>query len=350
MRGRLALRVACCFPDPSRSPWLHCLTPSPFPNLLRLCAVPLSLTLRHQGWRLPTSQVTHGLMHPHLGSHAGHFPGCAQACAPSPSTTRVTCCFFHPPQGCPPCHLNPHCWERGGSLAEWMGACTHTRLLCPQLGEVGSGAACTRGRCVGGTLHPCREEGVSTTPCIVPRARPLHAPPLDATMHMPGTQRWGMQGSCMQDGTRGCAHMQWGRGSTSLWRPCFLCRPWVVRGPNEDHGVGEKGEGRGSPRRAFAWHPCMQKEGGVPATSHPSSQPLPFSSVCAPLLIHTQMGVPPSPHPVHTGREGQKWWWRWLLCSLCCSGEWSQGRGAYLCVVLCIPHLRTEAGWCKPHT
>ena len=132
----------------------------------------------------------HGLVHPHLGSRAGHFPGCTQACAPSPSATRVACCFFHPPQGCLPCRLNPHCWERGGSSAEWMGACTCARLLCPQLGEVGSGTACTRGGCAGGTLHPCREEGVSTTLCIIPRARPLHTPPSDATMHML---------SCMQD-------------------------------------------------------------------------------------------------------------------------------------------------------
>ena len=188
-RGRLALGVAHCFPDPSRPPWLRCLAPSPFPDLLRLRVVPLSLTLRRQGWRLPASWVTHGLVHPHPGSCAGHFPGCARACAPSPSATRVACCFFHPPQGCPPCRLNPHCWERGGSSAEWMGACTRARLLRPQLGEVGSGAACARGGCVGGTLHPCREEGVSTTPCIVPCARPLHAPPSDATMHMPSHMR-----------------------------------------------------------------------------------------------------------------------------------------------------------------
>ena len=61
-RGCLALRVVHCFPDPSCPPWLHCLAPSPFPNLLRLCAVPLSLTLRRQGWRLPASWVTHRLV------------------------------------------------------------------------------------------------------------------------------------------------------------------------------------------------------------------------------------------------------------------------------------------------
>ena len=171
---------------------------------------------------------------------------------------------------------------------------------------------------------------------------------LHAGQHAPGTRRWGMQGSCTWDGTWGRAHMQWGRGTTSLRRPCFLCHPRVVHGPNEAHGVGKKGEGRGSLHGAFAWHPHMQKEGGVPTTSHPSSWPLPFSSVCAPLLIHTQMGVPPSPHPVCTGREGQKWCWWQSLRSLCCLGERSQGRGAYLCMLLCIPHLCTEVGWCKP--
>ena len=33
-----AAGVARCFPDPSCPPWLHCLTPSPFPNLLGLHA------------------------------------------------------------------------------------------------------------------------------------------------------------------------------------------------------------------------------------------------------------------------------------------------------------------------
>ena len=63
------------------------------------------------------------------------------------------------------------------------------------------------------------------------------------------------------------------------------------------------------------------------------------------------MGVPPSPHLVHMGREGQKQLgrgWGRLLCSLCCLAEWSQGRGAYLCALLCIPHLCTEVGGINP--
>ena len=116
----------------------------------------------------------------HMGSGTcarGHAlpisPGCAWAH-----------CFFHPSQGCPPLRLTR--WERGGGRqSRWGRAGTHMRLLCPQVGEVGSGAARARGRCVGGTLHLCREGGVSTTPRAVPRAQPLHAPPSDATLHMP---------------------------------------------------------------------------------------------------------------------------------------------------------------------
>ena len=169
-RGHLSLGVVRCFPDPSRPLWLCCLTPSPFPDLPRLCAIPLSLTLCRLGRRLPTSWVMHRLVHPHPGSHAGHFLGCTQACAPLPSATGVMHCIFHPSQGCPPCCLNPHCWERGGSLAEQMGACARVRLLHLQVGEVRSGAACARVGRAGGTLHPCREEGVSMTPCVVPCA------------------------------------------------------------------------------------------------------------------------------------------------------------------------------------
>ena len=82
----------------------------------------------------------------------------------------------------------------------------------------------------------------------------------------------------------------------------------------------------------------------MPATPHRSSPPLPISSICVPLPVHARIGAPPSPHPVCTGREGQRRRWLQSLCSLSCSAKQGQGRGVYLCVLPCIPHLRTEVG------
>ena len=61
--------------------------------------------------------------------------------------------------------------EVGVRQSGWGRAGAHARLLRPQVGEVGSGAARARGGCVGGTLHLCREGGVSTTSRVVHAGR-----------------------------------------------------------------------------------------------------------------------------------------------------------------------------------
>ena len=126
------------------------------------------------------------------------------------------------------------------------------------------------------------------TPCVIPCARPLHTPPLDATMHTPSHMRDSARLAPEGGACRGRAHMQWGRGGASLQCPRFSCHPRVVHGPNEAHGVGEKGEGRGSPRRAFAWHPLHTKGGRGACDVAPIL-------VAPPILL--RMRTSPNPRP-----------------------------------------------------
>ena len=59
----------------------------------------------------------------------------------------------------------------------------------------------------------------------------------------------------------------------------------------------------------------------------PSSRPLLFSPVRAPLPVHTRMGALPSPHPVRTGREGQKGRRGTLCCPVRLCGAKGLGQG-----------------------
>ena len=180
---------------------------------------------------------------------------------------------------------------------------------------------------------------MSTTLHAISRAQPLRAPPFrchlahavpHAGQRPRGTRKVGAQGLCMRNGTRGRAHTQWGRGAASLWCACFSCRPHVVRGPIEAHGVGQKGEGRGQPRaerlRGTPTHKrrvwCLRRPTHPRGPSHSP----PF------------MRDPPSPcpnggafSPPHSHRQGgAEGWQRQALRSLSCSAGWDQGRGAYL--------------------
>ena len=211
--------------------------------------LPTHLTLCRQ--RLPTSWVAHGLEHPRpppLGSRAA-----------SPTLPRVARLVASPPH-----------WKRGGSSAERTGAWGCTREApAPSAGAKGKareeghvaqeegmqtpvplpshsfykgmGAEwCTHPPPLHGLLfahYP--EEGVSTTPCVVPRAQPLRTPPFEC--HPAHTHAMGE-----------------GR-QREVVPP--LCYPRVVHSPIEAHGVGQKGEGRGNPARRVCVAPPHAKGG-----------------------------------------------------------------------------------------
>ena len=205
---------------------------------------------------------------------------------------------------------------------------------------------------------PLQERGcVSTTPCVVPRARPLRAPPFGrhlahavphAGQRPRGTRKVGAQGSCTRNGTRGRAHTQWGRGAASLRRPCFSCRPRVVRGPIEAHGVGRKGEGRGQPRagRLRGTPARKRREWCLRRPTHLAAPPILLRSR-ATLPVHARMGAP-SPHPVRTGREGQKGGsgGPYARCPVQLGG--TKGGGRTFFAPPYNPRLRTEMGWHEP--
>ena len=170
------------------------------------------------------------------------------------------------------------------------------------------------------------EGGVSTTPCVVPHARPLRAPPFGrhpahavphAGQRARGTRQVGRTGVVHAERHAGsCSHaMGEGRRREAAPSSCYL---GLCAAPLRRMGEGKRVKGGVTPRGAFAWHPRTQKEGGASATLHPSSRPLPSSSVCAPLPVHARMWAPPSLHPIRAagrGRDGARTKQGPLLCA-----------------------------------
>ena len=113
------------------------------------------------------------------------------------------------------------------------------------------------------------EGGVSTTPCVVPRAQPLRAPPFGchlahavphAGQRAHGTRKVGRTGVVHAERHAGsCSHAM-GEGRRRETAPPS-CYPRVVRSPIEAHGVGQKGEGRGNPARSVCVAPPHAKGG-----------------------------------------------------------------------------------------
>ena len=109
----------------------------------------------------------------------------------------------------------------------------------PSAGRGGEWHSLHKRRMCGGHSPPLQGRGCEHNPvhhptCTTPAHPTFRCHHAHAVLHAgqcaPGTRRWGMQGSCMQDGTQGCAHTQWGRGSASLWCPHFSCCPRVEIG------------------------------------------------------------------------------------------------------------------------
>ena len=317
-----AAGVARCFPDPSRPPWLHCLAPSPFPNLLGLGAA-----------HSPSPSAAGGCPLPGLRTGSSTLALRHWGRAASPTLPRVARLVASPPR-----------WKRGGSSAERTGAWGCTREApAPSAGAKGrareEGHAAQeegmqapvplpshsfyKGMGAEWCAHPLPlrglpfahypEGGVSTTPCVVPRAQPLRAPPFGchlahavphAGQRAHGTRKVGRTGVVHAERHAGSCSRAMGEGRRREAVPPS-CYPRVVRSPIEAHGVGQKGEGSGNPAQRVCVAPPHAKGGWGVCDAAPIL-------TAPPLLPYLRTSPGPCPNvgaafsaPHSRGREGE---------------------------------------------